>query len=969
LTIDPSLLQTSLNDYDPAAAGKIVVKLWSVSRTAQSRGYFPSSTIVLEFFHRLRADDTWLAAVGQYVLPTLYEAYQQVLSSFRDPPPSVDGDTTRTSLIITPKVQANIPALLLLSSILDVSVDCCDLDKTFSGKHLLNFIRASCAILLASSYSKDVDGRDGERISVSEEQIACDMLRRNASLSLANITEEVPSCREGATNLIQSRNAKLMCAIRDAPEISIQRSLLRFAKVIYDHAKKADVESKFVTDMEAFLVSLQDGVSPKKADFGASKFALIDFESDDARREVEKFRILLCHVVWEENSAAVRCTLMRSCHIRLGPKAGKQNLGSMSEASIDWNLRGVSMRSESYSNGDPIHVSYSQMTGLRISDARRELEFSVRNGNARYKAVSIHLSCQESRGMFQDVILPHLQDVCGISVKVIPEGVSKNEEDLDHIILPRLGKRKASTPVSMAGPLSHAREEISGFSESVVNSGTFKAGDENVESAFTGLKPDGILLLPRLDSSKNSGKGVDGDETQVAMPWSQNDTRKMRVKSSGAQGICLPASVSRGHDQRIGRDSVAPSNREDTRAFRDEFETKVATVKSPRKQMERIGDGERKMSSIAKENEGQVRSKIVAPPRRKDCEKREDVSCGNTQPSEKNMQKADGSRGKRLSSRCPATEPRADESTASSHRTDGSHSSLRGKENECCSDKYESCDSAEDRRVDLLSNDESGERDASNPLPRSPSSSPSLSFDAAVASGAPSSADYTDKSWTIIDSDGTMNDLTEYEAPHCKQMLFHFEDVPNNSFRQNDGSQDSGTECDNSDEQEEKDEAEVIQKLSIIVRAIIEKRQVRTEALQEEARKTIQRRRKESREEQRRADKASGAKLLALAALHKGRIVKARTKMRASLRQVSDKTFSCNLSAKKLRSSVKKSLTVRKEKLDEYKKELASVGDEVQVKMASSARSAASRKKKTSSKALKSNAFLADLSNLLDKSI
>lgn len=480
---------------------------------------------MLDFIHFCASEnDVWLAAVGQCVLPSLYKSYEALLCSFRnelEPRQEKQTSSRRTSLQISWDLQQSVPALRVLSRILDISVDCCDLNETFAGKRLLNFVRAASAILIGSNFSTRIEERSDEAL------YQCDAIRRNAAFSLANIVHTSMSCREEAVKLYQTRHAHLMNVIQQAPEISIQRSLLRLSRLLYDHKLSSGEGNKFRERMGNFLSVIKDETSPGKSKSVGDHFEDIDLGAEDAANSVERFRILLCNLAWQEDSPAVLSSVMNSCHVYLGKTARKKD-GAHSLAEIDWNMRGIAIKSADYINGAPIYFPFSQMGNLNLCSGATEFEFAPLSSD--FKMVSIHLSSSSSRHMFTETLLPRLTGEVGLSVSGTGNLTSKKKRCQDTEV-PRIlsKKRKKSIPAKDLDMSSFvlSSDHIGEFSDSTgekalqdtavvspsPSSTHDKPSDEPgncitkaIESVFSGLEPDGVLMLPTLSTDPEEQK-------------------------------------------------------------------------------------------------------------------------------------------------------------------------------------------------------------------------------------------------------------------------------------------------------------------------------------------------------------------------------------------------------------------------------------------------------------------------------
>lgn len=542
---------------DETLASSHVKTVWAFCRAAQDDDLLDIARAGLDFIHFCASgNDSWLAAVGANVLPKLYNSYEALLVAFRSDTESKQRQNVpgRLSLRISWDLQQSIPAIRFLSSMLDITVDCCDLDEAFAGEFLLSFVRATSAILMGSNFSNRLDERSDEAM------YQCDALRRNAAFSMANIAETSKICREGAVTLYQARHPLLMKVIQQSPEISIQRSLLRLSRLLYDHKLSNGDENKFQENMDKFLFVLKDGTSPGSSKSVSESFQEICLSSEGAANSVETFRALLCALAWQEDSPAVLCTTIGSCHVFLGKKASKKGAG-YSLASIDWNIRGISIRSQSYLQGQPMHFSYADMANISLCSGEIELEFSP--ANSAYGIVSIHFSSSPARRLFKTSILPRMTGKLGMTIagswKSTGKRISQRETDApDH------RGRKSSTPAAklVLSTILPASEDIAQFSDStdrkpligspLHSDATGGPGKEVKrpsvdccgESAFAGLEPDGVLMLPALSEESEEGREKSSASMEKTSHDNNSGEKATRQEMTRRPGQALPISES-----------------------------------------------------------------------------------------------------------------------------------------------------------------------------------------------------------------------------------------------------------------------------------------------------------------------------------------------------------------------------------------------------------------------------------------
>lgn len=490
----------------------------------------------------------------------MYDVHQQILESFRA------RGAAKTALTISSSLQKDVPALRLLTNILNISVDASDLLAHFGEKHLPDFVRATSAILIGSNFLSDSKNGDLDDDAVN----MCDALRRNASFSLFAIVEHLPCCLPTAAKIMRSRHPKLLVAIRDAPDISIQRMLVRFTKLLYDHFSNSSEENEqFVADMDQFLIDMQDGASPKRAKLALSCFQSIDFDSPDEWNVVERFRKLLRSEVWDEESSASKCITMESCHVLLHQSRTPDSRDGFVKAQIDWNLRNISIRSEKINHNEPVYIPYSQMQKAKLTSDRSELTFDV-NASPPWRAAAIKFSSASARDSFSNDILPRLE-----SEKLMSPKVDKTAATAD---APSSVKKSVA---ELRAPIR--KDEILSFSDSEVEenvkepSRSEKAAAED-ENAFTGLDLDGVMLGTLTGQSSRSALPLPGQPTNDALD--QNDSRhdSTRVKQLEMEMVAKAADSDfcgntqdniQGHTQ--GSPLVSPKTQERKRlCFSDE---------------------------------------------------------------------------------------------------------------------------------------------------------------------------------------------------------------------------------------------------------------------------------------------------------------------------------------------------------------------------------------------------------------
>lgn len=451
-----------------------------------TKGDWDEASSILEFLHVTSAEsDWWLDALGEEILPTLYKVYQEVLGSFRA------GDAAKKALTISSSLQKDVPALRLLSNILKISVDASELMPALGEKHLPDFVRAAGAILIGSTFLPDA-----KHGGVPDEDAVnmCDALRRNASFSLFAIVERLPCCLPAAANIMRSRHPNLLVAIQGAPDISIQRMLVRFLKLLYDHISKSPDKnaSQFVEDMDRFLRDIQDGSSLKRAKLALSCFHSIDFDSAEEWALVERFRKLLCLEVWDDDSPASKCVTIESCYVLLQESKSSTLCDGYEKARIDFNLRNVSIKSEKHN--EPLRFSFRQMKDPQLTKDGSELRFKL-TGSGPCLSVAIKFSSKSARVLFLNEILPRL--------------------DREQLLLPKVDQMSPEGPpcekksvAELRTPIRQAKAQILPFSASEVKAypGTQErskeVNDTPIEEvdAFSGLATDGVILLTGLST-------------------------------------------------------------------------------------------------------------------------------------------------------------------------------------------------------------------------------------------------------------------------------------------------------------------------------------------------------------------------------------------------------------------------------------------------------------------------------------
>lgn len=921
----------------------------------------------------LGKNDVWLAHIGAAVLPTLYEAYQEIIASFRDVPASADGKkpSKRYSLAIPAKLQANAAALLHLSSILDLSVDCCDLEETCSAKFLPSFIQATGAILLGTKFddqSSDQQRRSGA-CSQSKERYACDVLRRIASFSLANIVDAVPSCLQGAIDIFQQRHGKLMLAIQNAPEISIQRSLISFTTTVYKEGTESSKDSQFVADMDYYLANLEDEASPKRTSVGRALFKAIDLNDDvKAMKRVEKFRLFLNEVAFEEGSPATRCIAMQSCHVFMGPKCDKGKEGPMALARIDWNLRGICVRLEKCGGegeeGDPLHICYSQMIDGELAADGRELSFETKG--CRVPFLRVQLSSAASRLALKDQVLPRLTSENVNVLAIVPSEGAKYHVTDDNEGTPILYmKRKASTPVSEAQPFApHHRkpEGIQAFSDTTASTDAKKAETENLDSVFAGLKPDGFLLLPPLDDNnkdsegRGTGNGVGEERKKPLQSDSPPATPRVHENTHLRAGLttekqkkkAMESSASKNKKKQAGISKTRRANLSPARSP----QVKPSTPKPKKAKVQQMAKATLKRAEIEQsKNLSESMDLTESPQFPKKSE---------SAPSESNRPQTHNSPSDSCSDLCCAVDeiPRQLEEEEEDQDTDGMASSPGGL-------------------MEIANTPEREERHDQSPEPTSPSESGSSAIESverepfllstkaashdliaqqkAASRGAASAA--KTKAMSLTNSIGCDSSSdSEYESDG---------DGSGDDDTDNGNDEDSGNGKDNDNDSENL----FIRKLAMVVRATLDKHKAKSAALQKAAEEEVQRHRDQFLLEEDVAAKKLGASIAAAAVAQKEKIQKHRRRLQAAAKQASSKASGCRKAIGKLAAELGGASARHKAQTVACTRALAATGQELRATLSGETRAAASRKRKRSTKSSKSDALLAGLSNLLGRSV
>lgn len=379
--------------------------LWEQARKSTDDNCFPQANTILRFFHLSASRcDEWLQAIGVNVLPSLFKFYLKVLVACHGEAPH--GRTQKLTLSLSQSLLTNVNALSLLSSSLDLVIDLCDLEQNCLEEYLISFVRATSAVIFGTNF--DYIGENCDSTVMYER----DVLRRNASLVLTNIVEACSDCREQVFSILQSRHRKLMSAVCNATEVSIQTSLLRLARYFYEHRKSGD-ENRFQRDMDEYLELLDDS-TPHDSDNAAAMFKKINLKSDEAPSCIEDFRRLLSRRTKCGQPPRVICDVMENCHIFLGKKKEKLDQ-SHAPATVAWNMRSLAVKAVDYHNGQPINVPYHLLKGCLISSGTREFQASISNMD--FPFIAIYFSACSTRKLFSEQILPRLEVDGGLSVK------------------------------------------------------------------------------------------------------------------------------------------------------------------------------------------------------------------------------------------------------------------------------------------------------------------------------------------------------------------------------------------------------------------------------------------------------------------------------------------------------------------------------------------------------------------------
>lgn len=947
----------------------ILKTLWSSSREAQRRNDFASATVIVTFFRSLAKNDAWLANIGATILPTLYEAYQELIASFRDVRPSADGvrPSRRYSLVIPSKLQANAAALQHLSSILDLSVDCCDLEERCCAKFLPSFIQATGAILLGTNFAADDVSSDEEgqlgQLSQSTERCACDALRRVASFSLANIVEAVPSCLQGAVEIFQQRHRNLFLSIQSAPEVSVQRSLLCFAITVYKEAIRSTRESKFVQDMDTYLQDLDDEDDEgMRARNGRDLFDAVDLNDDfTALKHVEKFRLFLNEVAFEEDCPATRCVAMPSCHIFMGPKCEKGKEGPMLSATIDWNLRGICLRIEdggAKAGKDPIHIRYSEIMAGEVAEDAREFSFETKRCDVPF--IRVQLSATSLRDTLKETVLPRLSREKVNAFQTVPADPKKYHvlDGCDDVpMTPVLFmKRKSSTPVSEAQPFAaHHRkpEGIQAFSDTA-SADVDKVQTENLDSVFAGLQPDGLLLLPRLDDDNERDTSLKSKGDSVGDKRTPEDEKDKNNSS-------------RRQDEGIVPSEVLEDMEGCTQPATDESKRRAKSITAPNsRKLQRSG--------IAKVRKVKVTPAKKAQRKALDAKQKEADSLEIEKVSPKKMDGRENVGDETAMTESPqcSDSPESAPTNAPGHFDGTKAETPSPVAKDVLDTNYTASTPSASTKDTSSSYRDEDHAESPESVFRSVSGS---TFSEPVTENASRVAptekvadllksQETEPAQTVID-----NNATEMEVK--VPALIDPDDCEPSS------SSGEGTDCgsESSSERTAEEDAEsdpeklYLRKLAMVVRATLEQHKEKSAELLKSAEAKIQQHKEQYNIEEGIAKKKLAGNIAKAAAIHKGGIQKERRKLQESVRSTSQRAAASRKRIENLTAELNDASTRHKDKIKAYLKDLSAAETELRTQLSNEARAASARKRKMSSKSSKSDALLAGLSNLLGTSV
>lgn len=471
------------------------------------------------------------------MLPSLFEYYLNVLTLSRQA--SARESQQRLTVLISGEVLGDVRTVRLLSGIFDLLIDFCDLEHSFVETFFLRFVQAASAVVLAQPLEIPPSNAS------QEVAYAISVLKRNASLVLANIAELCPKSRTNILSVLQARQSKLVDAIFDASEISVQRSLLRLTHWVYTHETRDGI-NKFKQDVGHFFDSLGDGQDSVEEQ-PSRVFQRISLKSNQASEQIEHFRHWLILRAKMKGIPCSPCVAMETCHVFLSERDDKL-YRDHAPATIDWNVHGLAVRAAEYLSGHPLHIPYYKLRACNVSHEHREFEATV--VDEPFSHIVLYMSSEDSRQLFQSHIIPRLFHDANVKVIPLKEPGKRTEALLNRQNKQLRASRKSSvsrfiderasdgiseSPHSEAPDPRHKNQspneadvtsaKQSGQKKDVVEPDLRDNALKRLEhSVFAGLDGDDILLPRRYVEKPFDHTGLDSKSSSCAKGSIENAT-------------------------------------------------------------------------------------------------------------------------------------------------------------------------------------------------------------------------------------------------------------------------------------------------------------------------------------------------------------------------------------------------------------------------------------------------------------
>ncbi|CAN8076621.1 unnamed protein product [Agarophyton chilense] len=464
---------------------------------------------LFNFIHVAISDDDWLPAAFNHLFPRLLHYYDLMLAKIEQ---VADPEETPPNIYRLRK--CSLQSLRLIASIFELCVDFCDV--VYAGDQLSGFLKPLISLLGIPDFHETSP-------AITETEYAMIELLRSASFALSNFLITFTSLAAETKSVTRQQVDGLFETLSNAPELSIQRSLLLIIRSLYndtDIRKNSSHPGQNLASMRQIidkkLSTTQFGSGRASACFRALKLDDEDF--------LVKYESLI-KMMFSRRRKALRCFSVNPCHVEIweGPSKRRTIIES---AFVEWNMNSVCVRDQ---GGNPVQ-NWPFFAAVRFEWLNAEKEISL--------IFDMYYSFPVRK-----VLLQFERTIRRNDRKIIEERIERIQS-----LVPKESTPKASEtdPMQSLGHLvpvtasltlksngkSPSSEELSENSD--MSSESEQQSDGNrVDTALSGLREDGIFIRKQTGSRAESV--VESCESTLSSAGEEPNPSRPSVEESSAE--------------------------------------------------------------------------------------------------------------------------------------------------------------------------------------------------------------------------------------------------------------------------------------------------------------------------------------------------------------------------------------------------------------------------------------------------